>query len=69
MNSTMNRAKPSMEVAGALILGASLPGLQGQAPNPSIEQEHRSRYHSTRVGINGVIVGQAGSVLLMQDTE
>ena len=69
MNPTINRAKPFIGVVGALILGACLPGLQGQAPNPSIEQEHRSRYHSTRVGINGVIVGQAGSVLLMQDTE
>jgi hypothetical protein len=69
MNSTMNRAKPSMEVAGALILGASLPGLQGQAPSPAIEQELRFRYHRTRVGNNVVVVGRSGSVLLMQDTE
>jgi len=69
MNSKMNRTGSVMRVAGALILGACLPGLQGQAPGPAIEQELRSRYHPTRVGNNGVVVGQGGSVLLMQNTE
>jgi hypothetical protein len=38
MNSEMNRAGSVMRAVGALILGASLPGFQGQAPGPAIEQ-------------------------------
>jgi hypothetical protein len=42
-------------------------GLQGQAPNPGIEQQLRSQYRLTRVGTNGMVVGQPGSVLTMQE--
>jgi hypothetical protein len=48
-----------------VILGANLPGLQGQAPSQSIEQQLRKQYILTRVGTNGVLV-QAGTVLTVQ---
>ena len=48
-----------------VILGASLPGLQGQAPSQSIDQQLRKQYILTRVGTNGVLV-HAGTVLTVQ---
>jgi hypothetical protein len=65
MNSKMNIAGLVMRVVGALILCASLPGLQGQPPSQSIEQQLRKQYVLTRVGTNGVVV-QAGTVLTVQ---
>lgn len=50
-----------------VILGASLSRLDGQAPSPSMEQQLRSQYGLTRAGINGMVVGRAGSVLMMQE--
>lgn len=52
---------------GMAILGASLTGLRGQATGLSLEDQLRSQYHLTRVGANGVVVGQPGSVLVMQE--
>jgi hypothetical protein len=49
-----------------VIVGASLSSLQGQAPSPNVEQQLRSQYRLTRVGTNGTVVGEAGSVLVMQ---
>ena len=63
----MKKAKSIILALGVLTLSASLPGLEGQAPSPSIEQQLRSQYQITRVGNNGIVVGEAGSVLLMQE--
>jgi len=54
-----------MRVVGALILSGSLPGLQGEVPSQSVEQQLRKQYVLTRVGTNGV-VAQAGTVLTVQ---
>ena len=62
----MNRVGSVVEVVGMVILGASLPGLQGQAPSQSVEQQLRKQYVLTRVGTNGVVV-QAGTVLTVQE--
>ncbi len=48
-----------------VILSACLPGLRGQAPSQSIEQQLRKQYVLTRVGANGVVV-QSGTVLAVQ---
>ena len=58
----MNRVGSVVRVMGLVFLGATLPGLQGQAPGQSIEQQLRNQYVLTRVGTNGVVV-QAGTVL------
>jgi hypothetical protein len=50
-----------------VLLGASLPALKGQAPSQGIEQQLRSQYQLTRVGANGTVVGQPGSVLEMHE--
>ena len=63
----MNRVGSVVRVIGLVFLGAVLPALHGQAPSSSIEQQLRSQYQLTRAGANGTIVGQAGSVLLMQE--
>src|ERR1039458_3341831 len=67
MNPKTNRVGSVAGVMSVVILGASPSWLQGQAPGPSIEQQLRSQYHLTRVGANGTIIGQAGSVLVMQE--
>ena len=59
----MSRYGSVVGVMGMVILGASLPGLQGQAPSQSIEQQLHSKYQMTQVGANGVVVRQPGSVL------
>jgi hypothetical protein len=63
----MKKAKSIIQALGVLTLSASLPVLQGQAPSASIEQQLRSQYQLTRVGANGNVVGQPGSVIEMQD--
>jgi len=63
----MNRSRSVIGILTAVILAAGLPRLHGQTPNPSIEQQLRSEYQTTRVGTNGTVVGQPGSVIEMQD--
>jgi hypothetical protein len=62
----MNRAG-SVGLTGTVILAASVSMLHGQAINPSVEQQLRSQYLLTRVGSNGMVVGQPGSVLVIQE--
>jgi hypothetical protein len=61
----MKTANSIIQALGVLTLAASLPGLQGQAPSQSVEQQLRKQYILTRVGTNGVVV-QAGTVLTVQ---
>jgi hypothetical protein len=63
----MKKANALIEALGLVILAVSLPGLRGQAPSPSIEQQLRSQYQLTRVGGNGTVVGQPGAVLEMHE--
>jgi hypothetical protein len=56
----------SVLAALSLILGVGLTTVRGQAPSQGIEQQIRSRYLLTRVGTNGTVVGQAGSILVIQ---
>jgi hypothetical protein len=63
----MSRVGSVLGVIGVTILGASLPGLQGQAPSQGFEQQLRSQYQLTRVGGNGTVVGQPGAILVMQE--
>src|ERR1039458_9563394 len=62
MNPKRNRATSAIGVIGTVILSASLPSLQGQAPSPGLEEQLKSQYAVTRVGANGVLV-HAGTVL------
>lgn len=48
------------------VLSATLSLHQSQAQSQNLEQRIRSQYRLTRVGTNGVVVGQAGSVLVLQ---
>lgn len=50
------------------LFGASFSQLCGQAPGADIEQQLRSTYRLTKVGADGTVVGQAGSVLVIQPT-
>jgi hypothetical protein len=61
----MKKARSIIQALGVLTLGASLPGLQGQAQSPNIEQHFRKQYGLTRVGANGTLV-QPGVVLTVQ---
>jgi hypothetical protein len=63
----MRIARSIIQALGVLTLGASLPGLQGQAPSQGFEQQLRSQYQLTRVGGNGTVVGQPGAILVMQE--
>jgi len=51
----------------AVAICASLSRSRGQVPSADIEQQIRSHYRLTKVGANGTVVGQAGSVLVIQE--
>ena len=61
----MNRYWTLVAGLGALVLGGAL-SRQGQAQSQDLEQQLRSQYHLTRVGTNGRVVGEAGSILVIQ---
>ena len=50
----------------AAVLGATHSLPQSQAQSQNLEQQIRSQYRPTRVGGNGVVVGESGSVLVLQ---
>ncbi len=50
----------------AVAFGWALLPFQGQAQSQNVEQQLRSQYRVTRVGTNGAVVGQAGTVLVIQ---
>jgi len=58
----------SAVVISMALFGASVSRVFGQAPGSDIEQQLRSQYHITKVGADGTILGQAGSVLVIQPT-
>lgn len=62
----MNKSWSLVAVIAALAFGGTLSPLQGQAPSQNLEQQIRSQYRLTHVGGNGVVVGEAGSVLIIQ---
>jgi hypothetical protein len=47
-------------------LGWTLLPFQGQAQSQNVEQQLRSQYRVTRVGTNGTVVGQAGTILIVE---
>jgi len=61
----MNRSFAS--VIFLAVFGTSLSPIYGQAPGSDIESQLRSHYRLTKVGANGTVVGQAGSVLVIQE--
>lgn len=64
----MKRACSWFAVLGAVVLGGGCSRLQAQAPHLAIEDQLRAQYHVTKVGANGMVVGQAGTILVIQPT-
>ncbi len=60
-------SKLTAEAVGLAVLCVSLPGLRAQAPGQGFEQQLRSQYRLTRVGGNGTVAGQPGTVLEMHE--
>ena len=58
----IKRVKLVVRVMGIVVFGASMPGLQGQAPGAGLEKQLKSQYAVTRVGANGVLI-HTGTVL------
>src|SRR4051794_1404007 len=57
-----------VSVATLAILSATvLLSAQAPMPAPGVTLALRSQYRLTRVGINGMVIGQAGSVVLIQE--
>jgi hypothetical protein len=62
----MSRKGLFVAVLSAVLFGGSVARVEGQAPSSSVEEQLRSQYRLTHVGTNGAVVGQAGSVLVVQ---
>ena len=62
----MNRTRIWVLFISCLALGGVPSFVMGQTANTGLEQQLRAQYRLTRVGGNGVVVGESGSVLLIQ---
>jgi hypothetical protein len=63
----MSRAGSLVWAIGVIVLAGASSRLPAQTPGAGVEPQVRSQYRLTRIGSNGVLVGQAGSLLTIQE--